>query len=73
MTTLLHQAMSKIEQLPIAEQDAIARRLLQELDDDLLWSQRFASTSDDQWDSLADVVRDDIKAGRTRTFRKLTT
>jgi hypothetical protein len=65
MTTLLQQAITAIEQLPSAQQDAIARRLLDELADNAAWEGRFRATTDDQWDRLAESVRRDITAGAT--------
>ncbi|MFQ4139596.1 hypothetical protein PGN35_025130 [Nodosilinea sp. PGN35] len=39
------------------EQDAIATRLLAELEDEQAWQSRFDATTDDQWDNLAALVR----------------
>ena len=45
-----------MEKLPAADQDAIAARLLAEVDDGRRWESRFASTTDDQWDRLVAEV-----------------
>lgn len=63
MTQLLQQAIAEIEKLPEDEQDAIAARLLAELEDEKKWKARFDSTTDDQWDRIAEMVRQEIAAG----------
>ncbi len=71
MTTLLQQAIAVLEQLPIIQQDAIARRLLAELADDAAWEAKFQATTDDQWDRLAEGVRHDIAAGESEPLEQL--
>lgn len=63
MTQLLQQAIAEIEKLPEDEQDAIAARLLAELEDEKKWKAQFDSTTDDRWDRLAEMVRQEIAAG----------
>ena len=63
MTQLLQQAIAEIEKLPEDEQDAIAARLLAELEGEKKWKARFDSTTDDQWDRIAEMVRQEIAAG----------
>ncbi|UIE40239.1 hypothetical protein [Leptodesmis sichuanensis] len=63
MTQLLQQVIAEIEKLPEDEQDAIAARLLAELEDEKNWKSRFDSTTDDQWDRMAEMVRQEIAAG----------
>ncbi len=65
MTELLRQAIAQIQQLPPDQQDAIAARLLAELQDEQKWETRFAATTDDQWDQMAAMVRQEIEAGET--------
>jgi hypothetical protein len=65
MTTLLQWAVAEIEKLPAEDQDAIAARLLAEVDDQRQWDARFASTTDDQWDRLVAEVHRDVAAGGT--------
>lgn len=65
MTELLQRVITELEKLPDQEQDAIATRLLAELEDEKEWKIRFESTTDEQWDSLAAMVRRDIVAGDT--------
>ena len=64
-TQLLQQAITKLQRLPADEQDAIASRLLAELEDDQAWSERFRATTNAQWDRLAATVRQEIAAGDT--------
>ena len=68
MTELLQQAISLIEKLPAEQQNAIATQLLAELQDDQKWETRFAATTDDQWDRMAAMVRQDIASGETVTL-----
>jgi len=66
MTTLLQRAVAEVEKLPIEDQDAIAARLLAEVEDERAWAARFAATTDEQWDRLAAEVRRDVATGKTR-------
>lgn len=63
MTELLQRAIAEIEKLPPEEQNAIATRLLGELKDEQNWQIRFQSTTDHQWDNLAEMVREEIANG----------
>ena len=63
MTELLQQAIAKIEQLPIEQQDEIAAWFLTELQDDQKWKTSFAETTDDEWDLMAAMVRQEIANG----------
>jgi hypothetical protein len=65
MTELLQQAIAQIQQLPPDQQDAIAARFLAELQDEQKWEARFAATTDDQWDQMAAMVRQEIAKGET--------
>lgn len=65
MTELLQQAISQIQKLPPHQQDAIAARFLAELQDEQKWETRFAATTDDQWDQMAAMVRQEIAVGET--------
>ena len=66
MTTLLQRAVAEVEKLPIEDQDAIASRLLAEVEDERRWAARFAATTDDQWDRIVAEVRRDVATGGTR-------
>jgi phage I-like protein len=65
MTELLQQAIAQIQQLSPDQQDAIAARLLAELQDEQKWEARFAATTDDQWEQMAAMVRQEIAKGET--------
>lgn len=65
MTELLEQVISEIQKLPAHQQDAIALRLMAELKDEQRWTEQFESTADEQWDRLADKVRQEIATGET--------
>jgi hypothetical protein len=65
MTELLERAIAQLKTLPADEQDAIAARLLAELEDERVWKAQFESTTDNQWDRMAEMVRQEIAAGDT--------
>jgi hypothetical protein len=65
MTELLQQAIAQIQKLPPDQQDAIAARFLAELKDEQKWETHFAATTDDQWDQMAAMVRQEIATGET--------
>jgi hypothetical protein len=63
MTELLQQAIAQVQQLPPDQQDVIASRFLAELQDEHKWESQFATTTDNQWDRMAVMVRQEIVAG----------
>ena len=72
MTKLLQEMISQIHQLSPEEQDAIAKRhcviasrFLAELQDKQQWKSRFTTTTNDQWDKMAAMVRQEIATGET--------
>jgi phage I-like protein len=65
MTELLQQVIAQIQQLPPDQQDAIAARLLAELQDEQKWEAQFAATTHDKWDQMAAMVRQEIAKGET--------
>jgi hypothetical protein len=72
MTKLLEEMISQIHQLSPEEQDAIAKRhcviasrFLAELQDEQKWKSRFTATTDNQWDEMAAMVRQEIATGET--------
>ncbi len=73
MTTLLRKAVAEVEKLPVEDQDAIAARLLADFEDESAWAGRFAATTDAQWDAMADEVRREVAAGRTRPLEEVLT
>jgi hypothetical protein len=68
MTELLQRAIAEIEKLPADAQDAIAARLLADLTDDQAWTGRFAATTDEQWDRMAEKIRRDIADAGTASL-----
>jgi len=70
MTSLLRHALAEAEKLPTEDQDAIASRLLAEVDDERQWAARFAATTDDQWDRLVAEMRRDVETHGTRPLEK---
>lgn len=62
MTQLLEEAIAQLKQLPEDQQDAIAARLLAEIQDELNWTARFEATTDEQWEAIAQSVRKEIAA-----------
>lgn len=65
MIKLLEQAVAEIEKLPEDAQDAIAARLLADLADEKAWADRFAATTEAQWERMAALVRQGIGAEDT--------
>lgn len=68
MTELLRYVVAEIEKLTEEEQNAIASRLLAELEDERQWKSRFEATTERQWNALAEMVRQDIAAGNIDDF-----
>lgn len=71
MTDLLQQAIAAINELPPDVQDAIAARLLEELEDERAWEQRFANTTEDQWRRMAAMARREIAEGDTTPLEEV--
>ena len=71
MTELLRLAIAEVEKLPDDQQDTLAQpphrgiatRLLAELKDEQTWQNCFEATTDEQWDRLAAMVRQEIASG----------
>ena len=63
MTELLQRAIAEIQKLPADTQDAIAARILADLEDEQAWAARFAATTDDQWDRMVEQVQHEIRTG----------
>lgn len=68
MTELLRRVIAELEKLPEDELEAIATRLLAELEDERMWKVRFEATTDEQWDHLAEMVRKQITSGETASL-----
>lgn len=63
MTKLLERAVAEASRLPEETQDALAARILGEIEDERVWDRAFAGTTDEQWDRLAAMARRGIEAG----------
>lgn len=63
MTELLQRAIAEIERLPADAQDAIAARILADLEDEQAWTTRFDATTNEQWARLAAMARRGIADG----------
>lgn len=59
----VRRVVALIEKLPPEEQDAASKRIAAELTDDMEWDDRFDSTTEEQWNKMADMVRRDVSAG----------
>ncbi len=64
MTELLKKAFEAVSKLPPDSQDAIASRMLMELEDESRWDGAFA-ISQDKLARMADEAIDEFKAGKT--------
>jgi hypothetical protein len=71
MTELLEQAFNRIRQAPADVQDAIARRLLDELHDEKRWDEQFAKTTDEQWQRMAEQAESQIASEPTYPIEDL--
>ncbi len=65
MPELLEQAFARAARLPPAEQDALARRILEALEDEQRWTESF-SRSQDMLAQLADEALAEHRRGETR-------
>jgi hypothetical protein len=66
MTRLLEQLIARASKLSAPEQDALATRWLEEIEDDAQWDAKFSS-SQAELAKLAADVREQIQAGRVRS------
>lgn len=64
MIQQLEKALTKLAELPELDQEAIANRILAEIEDEKLWHQQFQE-SQDQLAKLADEALADFKQGKT--------
>jgi hypothetical protein len=64
MTTLLEQAVAKAKSLPAAEQDALARLMLEEIESDEKWD-RLLAASTERLNQKADKAWAEHEAGRS--------
>lgn len=67
MTKLLEKAFKAASKLPVVDQNALAKWVLEELEAEKKWEQIFAE-SEDVLDSLADEALAAHKKGKTRAL-----
>ncbi len=60
---LLQRAISEFEKLPVEDQNAVAARWLKEIRDERIWAEKFAATTAEQWDKLANLAKQDMAEG----------
>lgn len=65
MTELLEQAIARLKTLNPEQQDALATRILEEIEDEIRWDVSFAN-SPDTLAKLADEALEEYRAGKTR-------
>ena len=65
MTKLLDQAITEVQKLADAEQDAIAALILDRIADDQAWEHSFAR-SQNQLSAMAQNAREQVRTGRFR-------
>ena len=68
MTTLLERAIDELRKCSPHEQDVIAALILEEIADDRRWDEAFSASAPAR-EKMADKVRAEIRAGRTRDMR----
>lgn len=64
MTELLERALAALAKLPTQDQDAIAARILEEIEDERRWDEAFAR-SGPQLATLAREAREEYRRGET--------
>ncbi|MFL5331385.1 MAG: hypothetical protein ACJ8C4_21055 [Gemmataceae bacterium] len=65
MSQLLEHALAEVRKLSDAEQEAIAALILAEIEDDRLWEESFARSTD-KLKALADRAVEQVRAGECR-------
>ena len=67
VTTLLQKAFEQIQALPTDEQDAIAERIMEEIEDDRRWDELFARAPH-VLQAMADEALADLLSGNTESL-----
>jgi hypothetical protein len=65
MTELLQRAIAEIQKLPADVQDAIAARILADMEDERAWDAQFAAPTDRQWTRMVEQVQQEIETSGT--------
>lgn len=68
MTKMLQKALEEASKLPAAEQDALAARILEEIESERRWDELFAR-SPHVLEKLADEAMAEIRAGKTTPLK----
>jgi hypothetical protein len=55
----------RLQDIPEEEQDKYAAVYLQELEDDQRWEELFARTTEEQWEKLVEMAREDAREGES--------
>lgn len=67
MTELLQQAIAKLQNLPSEDQDAIAKIILEEIEEERRWDQSFARSSSILEKLASEAITED-QAGKTKVL-----
>ena len=70
MTSLLKKAFDAASSLPVDRQDAIAKLVLAEIEDENRWDEAFAGSRDKPADMAAEAIAEH-KAGKTRPMEEI--
>ncbi|HEY3827299.1 MAG TPA: hypothetical protein VGL82_22250 [Bryobacteraceae bacterium] len=70
MTGLLEEALRRVESLPQSEQDAIAARIMEALDDEVAWERSFRDRTA-SLQSMAQEAMEEHRLGETRPLDEL--
>ena len=65
MTTLMKTLIERLREIPEEEQDKYAATFLEELEEDQRWEELFAHTTEEQWETLVEEVREDVEEKKT--------
>ena len=68
MTSLLEKAVKKVSGLPDTEQDEIAKIILEEIEDEQTWHNKFKNNQS-KLSILADEAREEFKSGKTKDLK----
>ena len=71
MAGLLKEAMRRLESLPQAEQDSIASQIMETLDDEVAWSERFQNMPVRLLQLSSDAIEEHRRGETRRFFKKL--
>lgn len=70
MTSLLKKAFDAASSLPADRQDAIAKLILAEIEDEKRWDEAFAGSQDKLADMAAEAIAEN-KRGKTRPIKEI--